>query len=68
MDKLDYLAQQEEQLRKLNDQLDAKKTDLMKNVDQEVNEPEKKDIFKNDAWTFKEPTPAADLNDSLEND
>ena len=37
MDKLDYLAQQEEQLRKLNEQLDVKKTNLLKNVEQDVN-------------------------------
>ena len=56
MDKLDYLAQQEEYLRKLNEQLDAKKTDLLKNVEQDVGgtpadtKSEKKDLFANAAW------------------
>ena len=73
MDKLDYLAQQEEQLRKLNDQLDAKKDDLLKNVEQDVNEPpasnepgEKKDFFANAAWNLNEP--AKHEVDSLEDD
>ena len=71
MDKLDYLAQQEEQLRKLNEQLDAKKTDLLKNVEQDVSgmpaegQAEKKDLFANAAWTMQEP---AQHDDSLEVD
>ena len=72
MDKLDYLAQQEEQLRKLNEQLDAKKTDLLKNVEQDVSgtpaegQAEKKDLFANAAWTMHEP--AQQHDDSLEVD
>ena len=46
MNKLDYLAQKEEELRKLNEQLDSRKTDLL----QQEEEP-KKDIFANNAWT-----------------
>ena len=39
MNKLDYLAQKEEELRKLNDQLDAKN----------------KNLFENNAWTVNAP-------------
>ena len=49
MNKLDYLAQKEEELRKLNEQLDSKHDDAMK-----LNEP-KKDLFANNNWTVKEP-------------
>jgi hypothetical protein len=39
MNKLDYLAQKEEELRKLNDQLDSKKKVLLENKEEEK-EPE----------------------------
>lgn len=56
MDKLDYLAQQEEALRKLNEQLDAKKSDLLKNADEVANkQAEPADLFANAAWTVNEP-------------
>jgi len=34
MNKLDYLAQKEEELRKLNEQLDSKQGDLLKEADE----------------------------------
>ena len=56
MNKLDYLAQQEEQLRKLNEQLDAKQSDLLKNADDVAKQAEAPpDLFANAAWTVNEP-------------
>jgi hypothetical protein len=56
MNKLDYLAQQEEQLRKLNEQLDAKQSDLLKNADEVAKKEEAPaDLFANAAWTVNEP-------------
>lgn len=59
MNKLDYLAQKEEELRKLNDQLDSKQGDLLKQANKVENLPQPsateppKDLFSNNQWTFK---------------
>ena len=40
MNKLDYLAQKEEELRKLNDQLDLKKKVILENNEEQKQEPD----------------------------
>lgn len=59
MNKLDYLAQKEEELRKINEMLDSQKDTVLKkaqNFSEKPLEQPKKDIFTNNAWTFNEPT------------
>lgn len=81
MNKLDYLAQKEEELRKLNEQLDSRKVNIMQNIEATADdhpeekyddgfeeaeeEEEKKDLFKNDAWQINQP-PAQEQEDEDE--
>lgn len=61
MNKLDYLAQKEEELRKLNEQLDNKKKVLMDNQaeaekeqDEQIVEQKGKDLFSNNNWILNQ--------------
>ena len=62
MNKLDYLAQKEEELRKLKDQLDDRRDQMLQNSEtkptqDEIQNKEKMDLFANNAWTVNEPAP-----------
>ena len=66
MNKLDYLAQKEEELRKLNEQLDNKKKVLMDNQaevekeqDEQIVEQKGKDLFSNNNWILNQITEGA---------
>lgn len=74
MNKLDYLAQKEEELRKLNEQLDSKQGNLLKKVqNMGENAPtesdlNRKDIFANNAWTVNPPKEEEPEEDDYEED
>ena len=62
MNKLDYLAQKEEELRKLNDQLDNKQQNLLKDIESSTSKPPQKDLFANDMWKVHQPPPEPEEN------
>lgn len=65
MNKLDYLAQKEEELRKLNEQLEVKREKTAEEVEEETKK--EKDLFANAAWTVKPQTESkTDLADEGE--
>jgi ABC-type transporter Mla subunit MlaD len=74
MNKLDYLAQKEEELRKLNDQLDSKTKVLMENQESVEKEDEQivekkaseKDLFSNNQWMVNQIAAGAEEDNDYE--
>ena len=73
MDKLDYLAQKEEELRKLNDKMDSKQADLLQNVQDiessvKLGKADEKDLFTgNNAWKVND-APVAEESKNADGD
>ena len=64
MNKLDYLAQKEEELRKLNEALDRKQDKLEEKTSEVQNRG--KDLFDNSNWVVNDPAEAEDLTKAEE--